>query len=231
MTQATPQKPLESQQPVKAKQPEKSAKQASDSSDNPVVDDQRHDAELVSALLEGDYHAFEVLYQRYQRPIMAFVYQMVNDYHDSCNIVQEVFLKLYERGDRYDPSRKFSPWLYAVARNATIDYCKRRRGKLTMLEPELASDLANEQEPPPVQLDHIEHDEAITALKQAIQELPPDYRAIVELVSFQGMSYEEASEALGGVSLGTLRSRMYHAIRRLRKVLGDLGGETGENLI
>ena len=181
--------------------------------------------------MAGDYDAFEILYRRYQRPLMAFVYQMVQDYHDSCNIVQEVFLKLYERGDRYDPSRKFSSWFYAVARNATIDYCKRRRNKLKMLEPDLAADLADEHEPPPLEPDRLEQDEAIAVLHEALRELPPDYRAVVELVAFQGMSYEEASEALGGVSLGTLRSRMYHAIRRLRTVLSGAGGEAGENLI
>ena len=57
------------------------------------------------------------------------------------------------------------------------------------------------------------------------------YREIIELVIFQGMSYEDSSAILGGISLGTLRSRMFHALRRMRLMLKDAGGEDGLDLL
>jgi DNA-directed RNA polymerase specialized sigma24 family protein len=68
-------------------------------------------------------------------------------------------------------------------------------------------------------------------LSEALSELPQIYREIIELIIFQELSYEDASAILGGMSLGTLRSRMFHALRRLRHILQGKGGENGENLI
>ena len=95
--------------------------------------------------------------------------------------------------------RKFSSWFYAVARNATIDCHKRRRNKLKMLEPDLAADLADEQQTF-TEPNRLEQDEAVAVLHEALRELPP-LPGSGRIVAFQGMSYEEASEALGGVAL------------------------------
>jgi DNA-directed RNA polymerase specialized sigma24 family protein len=73
--------------------------------------------------------------------------------------------------------------------------------------------------------------EAGGLLIAALEELPQMYREIIELVIFQEKTYEDASLILGGISLGTLRSRMFHALRRLRSLLEKAGGATGDNLL
>jgi len=79
--------------------------------------------------------------------------------------------------------------------------------------------------------DRLSHSEATAALGEALAELPQIYREIIELVVFQDKSYDEASEILGGVSLGTLRSRMFHALRNLRTELSRVAGKSGQDLI
>jgi DNA-directed RNA polymerase specialized sigma24 family protein len=74
-------------------------------------------------------------------------------------------------------------------------------------------------------------DEASQALAVALAAQPQIYREIIELVVFQDMSYEQASEVLGGVSIGTLRSRMFHGLRRMRSTLSEVGGHIGDGLI
>ena len=79
--------------------------------------------------------------------------------------------------------------------------------------------------------DRLARGEAKEKLSAALAELPQMYREIIELVVFQERTYEEASVILGGISLGTLRSRMFHALRRLRESLLAAGGSVGSDLI
>jgi RNA polymerase sigma-70 factor (ECF subfamily) len=195
------------------------------------------DESLAARCQQGDMAAFEILFERYQRPILAYLYQMTRDYADASCIAQDAFLKLFEKVDSFDITRRFSPWFYAVARNAAIDHIKaKRRGGMvnfSALDREdgdnviLSTRAARADE---VDL-HLNRAEARSALREAIDELPLIYREIIELVVFQEKSYEEASQILGGVSLGTLRSRMFHALRHLRERLEGLAGNSGQNLL
>lgn len=188
---------------------------------------------------KGDFTAFEELYQRYQRPILAYIYQIARNYDEAGCIAQDVFLKVFEHVDRFDVQRRFSTWFYTIARNAAIDYLQARSRKVMVTFTDLDRDddgsgngMAATASAP---LEHVEtrlaRKEAKQLLADALAQLPQMYREIIELVIFQERSYEEASAILGGVSLGTLRSRMFHALRRLRGALGDVGGQGGDDLI
>ena len=74
-------------------------------------------------------------------------------------------------------------------------------------------------------------EDSVEQLRLAMEQLPQIFREIIELIVFQGLSYEQASEILGGVSLGTLRSRMFHALRHLRRSLTSIAGENGLDLL
>ncbi len=178
-----------------------------------------------------------MLYRRYQRPIMAYIYQIVRNYDDSACIAQDVFLRVFEHVDRFDTGRRFSTWFYTIARNAAIDHLQ-SKGRRAMVS---FTDLDREDEQnsiaantsavnDPVEL-QLSRGEAGRLLAAALAELPQVYREIIELIVFQEKSYDEAAEILGGASQGTLRSRMFHALRRLRTSLEKTGGATGEHLI
>ena len=195
------------------------------------------DEVLVAKCQVGDFAAFEVIYERYRRPIMAYIYQITRNYDESACIAQDVFMRVFEHVNRFDVSRRFSTWLYTIARNASIDYLQSRSRKVMIgftdldRDDESGSIAANAAAPDMSVETKLSRSESNKLLADALAELPQIYREIIELVIFQELSYEDASAILGGMSLGTLRSRMFHALRRLREILQLRGGEQGENLI
>jgi len=195
------------------------------------------DEVLVAKCQVGDFAAFEIFYDRYRRPILAYIYQITRNYDESACIAQDVFMRVFEHVNRFDVTRRFSTWLYTIARNASIDYLQSRSRKVMIgftdldRDDESGSIAANAAAPGMSVETKLSRGESNKLLADALAELPQIYREIIELVIFQELSYEDASAILGGMSLGTLRSRMFHALRRLRQILQTRGGEQGENLI
>jgi RNA polymerase sigma-70 factor, ECF subfamily len=195
------------------------------------------DEVLVAKCQQGDFSAFEIIYERYRRPILAYIYQITRNYDESACIGQDVFMRVFEHVGRFDITRRFSTWLYTIARNASIDYLQSRSRKVMIgftdldRDDESGSIAANAAAPGSSVETKLSKAESNKLLASALAELPQIYREIIELVIFQELSYEDASAILGGMSLGTLRSRMFHALRRLRQILNASGGEDGENLI
>lgn len=193
------------------------------------------DERLAERCRDGDLDAFAALYERYRRPILAYLYQIVRDYDQAACIGQDVFLKVFQRADRYDPSRRFSTWFYTVARNTALDWLQARNRR-----PQVGfADVDDDEPAAPAPADRatpeagerLQRAEAAAAVAAALASLPQIYREIIELVVYQDMTYEAASEILGGVSLGTLRSRMFHALRLLRARLEAVAGPDGKNLL
>jgi RNA polymerase sigma-70 factor (ECF subfamily) len=192
------------------------------------------DEMLVARCQQGDFEAFAEVYRRYRRPVIAYINQITRNYDDAACIAQDVFLSVFEHVGRFDTERRFSTWLFAIARNAAIDYLQTRYRK-TMVD---VANLDQDNNPAAMAFDGaasisetLARTESNHLLAEAIAKLPQMHREIIELVVFQDRSYEEASAILNGVSPNTLRSRMFHALRRLRGLLQQVGGKQGNELI
>ena len=85
------------------------------------------DAQLVRQVLRGKQEAFGLLVERYQKPIFNFIYRFYGNYELAQELTQETFLRCYQFLKSYDPERKFSTWLYTVAKNLCIDELKKQR--------------------------------------------------------------------------------------------------------
>ncbi len=94
------------------------------------------DAELITKSISGGEDSFEEIVSRYQRPIVSYVYRMLNDYDASLDVTQEVFIKIYKSLERYSSEYKFSTWIYRIAHNAAIDHIRRNSKNLQSLETE-----------------------------------------------------------------------------------------------
>src|SRR3982750_3194294 len=94
------------------------------------------DADLVTSAISGADTGFEELVRRYQRPIISYVYRMLNDYDASLDVTQEVFIKVYNSLSRYSCDYKFSTWLYRIAHNAAIDHLRRSSPNTQSIETE-----------------------------------------------------------------------------------------------
>ena len=179
------------------------------------VDGLGPDPDLVSRILGGDEALFEALVRRYQARVVAHVARMVGSREDALDLAQEIFLKVFGALDRYNPEFKFSTWLFRIAGNAAIDHLRKRRPRTVPLEipdPESRSGVsAIEHESPGLdpygQLRNVERGRAIS---RAIAELPFEFRELITLRHFGGLSYEEIAQ-LKNMPLGTVKNKLFRA--------------------
>jgi len=185
------------------------------------------DAQIVRLVLRGRQEAFAVLVERYQKPIFNFIYRFYGNYELAQELTQETFLRCYQFLKSYDPERKFSTWLYTVAKNLCIDELKKRRSfREVSLEDSLPAVDAKEAEGA---LDHNARSECIRSeenfkLLEALQELPAAARTVLLLHYFQGLSYQEIGEALG-LPVSTVKIRIFRAKKILLEKWHEIGGE------
>ena len=97
--------------------------------------DLEHTRALVERIKQGDTAAFEDLVNMYKNQVAGIAYKIVGDYDDAKDITQMVFVKLYHNLKRYDPSKRFTTWLYRIATNAAIDFVRKfKKQKFELLE-------------------------------------------------------------------------------------------------
>jgi len=97
--------------------------------------DEARTIELTQRIKDGDPQAFEELVRMYRSQVAGIAYKIVGDYDDAKDISQMVFVKLYHNLRRYDPSKRFSTWLYRIATNASIDFIRKfKKQKFELLE-------------------------------------------------------------------------------------------------
>lgn len=175
---------------------------------------------LVDRIKNGDREAFMKLVAAYQQKVFILAYSMVRDREDALDLVQEVFLRLYEKIQSYRAGESFQAWLMQIARNLSIDFLRRRKTRkndsLDGLDLDRA-DLATEcEDPGRFQTGELIH--------RAVLALPEKQRLVFILHHFDELKYEEIADRLG-IALGTVKSLHFKAVQNLRKTLApSLGG-------
>ena len=173
------------------------------------------DPDLVLRILEGNEVLFEALVRRYQARVVAHVARMVGSREDALDLTQEIFLKVFAALHRDNAEFKFSTWLFRIAGNAAIDHLRKRRPRTVPLEipdPESRSGVsAIEHESPGLdpygELRNVERGRAIS---RAIADLPFEFRELITLRHFGGLSYEEIAQ-LKNMPLGTVKNKLFRA--------------------
>jgi RNA polymerase sigma-70 factor (ECF subfamily) len=160
--------------------------------------------------------AFRELVRRYQGKIYGFLVNMAG--HNAVDdLFQEMWLRVFKTGARYEPRGKASSWLFQIARNVAINHLTRHgrvAGQVTEEIPEVVSDPA--PEPP----ETMETGELKTRVKTALAKLPFDQREVFLLREMGGLSFKDIAEELD-IPLGTALSRMNYALKKLRTLLGS----------
>ncbi|MFH1681334.1 MAG: sigma-70 family RNA polymerase sigma factor [Candidatus Eisenbacteria bacterium] len=172
------------------------------------------DAKIVERCLRGERAAFEVLVDRYEKLVYNIAYRTLGNLEDAADVTQTVFVKVFERLDTFDPSRKFFSWIFRISMNESLNLVKRRRREVD-LDPEILADDPNPEELAAAS-------EAREILRRALPELHSDLRAVIVLRHFEGMSYREIGEVLG-IPEKTVKSRLFSARHALRRSLVRLG--------
>src|SRR3954447_1264885 len=182
------------------------------------------DAELVSTASTGAESSFEELVRRYQRPIVSYVYRMLNDYEASLDVTQEVFIKVYNSLERYSTDYKFSTWLYRIAHNAAIDHMRRNSMNAQSIETENGDGTYQLQfeSPNPTPEQERERSEWRNEIEAVVKKLPAAYRDLILLRHSRDLSYDEIAE-ITGLPLGTVKSRLFRAREMMRGLLVERG--------
>ncbi len=181
------------------------------------------DERLVELALDGDEEAFGLLVRRYQRRLTAFLSQLVGDLELARELSQEAFVRAWSALARFDPKYRFSTWLFRIAHNLGIDQLRRRRLKTVSLyrtdaEGDEVEVVVPDAEKDP--LGHLENHALASELRQVIDELRPEYRELVLLRHFAGLSYQEIAD-FKEIPLGTVKNKLFRAHSVLRKALAD----------
>lgn len=188
------------------------------------VEPQPSDQELVAAVLAGEQEAFAELVRRYQGRLTNYLYRLLRNADEAHDMTQEVFIKVYKALDRYDPSYRFSTWLFRVAQNSAIDQLRRRRHREVSIEPREGEDgeARSREIPSPDRgpYAHLRNRERGRAIQGAIDGLPWEYRELIVMRHFGELSYDEIARAKG-MPLGTVKNKLFRARQMLKESLAD----------
>ncbi len=173
------------------------------------------DGELLERVAGGDAGAFEVLYRRYARAVFGLALLRLGDRARAEEAVQETFASVWRSARSYRADRgPGGPWLFTVARNAIVDR-HRARGEPVAETPDSASPDAGPDE-------RAESSWVAWRVHRALEDLPDNERAVLELAYWSGLSQSEVADFLG-IPLGTVKTRTRSALARLADALeGDL---------
>jgi RNA polymerase sigma-70 factor (ECF subfamily) len=170
------------------------------------------ETELMLRVKAGDQAAFAELYSLYQRPLVNYLYRLSFNRSLSEDLLQETFLRIWKAAATYEPTAKVSTYVFRIAHNLFLNESAKRREKaLEGADNEMRADPASD----------LGRREVQSAVKKAIEELPDGEREVLLLSEYNGFKYAEISEILG-IPVGTVKSRMFSAVQRLREALRGL---------
>jgi RNA polymerase sigma-70 factor (ECF subfamily) len=187
------------------------------------------DKDVIAQAREGRESAFRELIHRYERPVFSVIYRMIRDRELAEDLAQDTFIKVLNALDKYDPSYKFSSWIFKIAHNTTVDHLRKKRPDTLSLE---GSPHARTQEqaeatsftPVDTAEDpeyYTESQEIGSEIEEAIGELRPEYREAILLWHVEGRPYDEIAQIMD-LPLGTVKTYIHRGRNELRQKLEHL---------
>lgn len=180
---------------------------------------EKNDAQIIEEILAGDQRQFACIADRYLKPLYGFVFRLVGDGAVAEDICQDVFIRVWKNMAAFDAKKKFSTWIFAIAKNAAFDYLKKKKSTpFAFFDDESGTNILEYIEDENV-LDSIVILEKIDnekALNEFLQELSPKSRSILLLYHGQGFSLAEVAEIFGS-SQNTVKSIYRRSILALRE--------------
>lgn len=185
---------------------------------------------LMARVKNGDERAFERLIEIHQNAVIGTVARMLGNVEDAHDVAQQVFIRVWKSAPRYEPTAKFTTWLYTIMRNLVFNEIRRRgRKKEVSLDAPTLDDKPRELMHPTAEGADViaQREELEKALDAAIAKLPEKQRIAVALRRYQETPYEELCKILN-MSLPAMKSLIFRARMELRKHLASYLGEDVE---
>ncbi len=219
-----PQADAPSPKPVPVKPPLPPPEPVEASDFKPTALGKASDEDLMRRTQQGDKQAFSLIYERYNAPVLSYLYRMLGNVEDVEAIGQEVFLRAFRFAPTYRYPQKLGTWLFTITRNLAINQARRKKRSPVRNVTELNLE-GMEMSGDPYQVagratDDLEKREQIALMLKALDDLPTDQKEVIVLGVFQDLSYAQMEEITGTKAV-TLRSRMFHGLKRLGSLLGS----------
>lgn len=182
------------------------------------TDREQSDEELVRRISEGEHDAFAQLVERHSKLFFTAAYRMTSNNEEAEDIVQDAYIKLWQRPERFDPSKgvKFTTWFYRVVTNLAIDQTRKRKPQV---KSEVLDYMADDT---PLADERLSESDEQAVLEDAIQRLPERQKAALNLCFYEGLSNKEAAEVLE-IGVKALESLLMRAKKALKEDLGAQG--------
>ena len=185
--------------------------------------EQHPDVALVERVREGDVSAYDTLVRKYERQLFRIAQHITQNREDAEDVMQDAFLKAYEKLDQFQGNSKFYTWLVRIAVNESLMRLRKRRtGKIVSIDEDLETDEGTvprdlaDWTPDPEQ--NYSQAELAKILRRTIQGLPQGFRVVFVLRDVDGLSTEETADTLG-LSIPAVKSRLLRARLQLRERL------------
>ena len=172
------------------------------------------DARLVEETRRGEREAFGELVRRYEGRLVRVILRFINDLDVAEDLAQETFLRAYERLDQFDPSRRFSPWLFRIGVNITLDYHRKRKRRVWA---SLFTDRSREKWIEPEVSDPRPEIDLQQEVRMVIGQLPEKYQAVLVLRDLENFSTSEIAAILSRKE-ATIRWRLAEARNRFQEL-------------
>jgi len=168
--------------------------------------------DLLERFANGDVDAFEDLFRQFQGRVFGWIVRIVRDRGVAEDLTLETFWRIYRARSRFHPEGDFAAWAYRIATNRALNHLRRRR-----FEEELPEEL-----PDKISADPAVQHETGDRIQRAVHKLPAKLQVVVMLALVEERPYQEIADSLG-VAVGTVKSRVFRALRILRKQLESMG--------
>ncbi|MFW5966603.1 MAG: RNA polymerase sigma factor [Persicimonas sp.] len=197
------------------------------------MEDKEREKELVARAQEGDREAFQELVENYQRKVYSICYGMLKNEHDSLDVSQEVFIKVFKYLENFNQNSSFYTWLYRITVNKCIDYIRKQKRRSEVDYDDTigrTEEVEGDQNIMPSTLGvqpgrAYERKELRSKMLEALDTLSEKHRTILILREVEGLSYEEMADVLD-ISKGTVMSRLYHARRYFQDAIEEYVGDS-----
>jgi len=182
------------------------------------------DAQLMLRVREGDHSSFGMLLERHRGPVLHFLYRMVQNQAVSEELAQEVFLRVYRSRETYEPTAKFTTWLFRIATHVALNSIrdrKKEKGHESLDEEMLDGTERQVADRQPTVEQEMVHEVKLREVRQAIEALPAKQRAAVLMHKYESLDYAQIAGVLG-CSESAIKSLLFRAYETLRDRLAHM---------
>jgi len=172
--------------------------------------------ELITKIAKKDQNAFQTFFYIYKNRLYYYFYKLLENQEDAEELTMETFFRIYRNAGTFRGESKVSSWVFGIARRVCLEHLKEKNKSIKTLEL-YEGDAVSENSP---------INEDVELVRKAIEKLAPHEREVLFLAYYEELPYEDIAKVLG-IPVGTVKSRVFKAKAKLKKIIEEMSHERG----